>query len=111
MSENKVAKKPISVKKYFPFILLFVLVVIFSIGNPRFFTIKNFLTIAQQMVVTLIAAYGMLYVIVEGSIDLSVGGIVALSAIAVAKTVGVLGGFAVIPAVLIGILCGAINGC
>ena len=53
----------------------------------------------------------MLYVIVEGSIDLSVGGIVALSAIAVAKTVGVLGGFAVIPAVLIGILCGAINGC
>ena len=59
------------------------------------------------MVVTLIAAYGMLYVIVEGSIDLSVGGIVALSAIAVAKTVGVLGGFAVIPAVLIGILCGA----
>lgn len=78
MSENKVAKKPISVKKYFPFILLFVLVVIFSIGNPRFFTIKNFLTIAQQMVVTLIAAYGMLYVIVEGSIDLSVGGIVLI---------------------------------
>ena len=53
----------------------------------------------------------MLFVIVEGSIDLSVGGIVALAAIAVANTVDTLGVFAVIPAILVGIVCGAINGC
>lgn len=111
METKGVAKKPIEVKKYFPFILLVVLITIFTIGNPRFLTAKNFMTIAQQMVVTLIAAYGMLFVIVEGSIDLSVGGIMALAAIAVAKTVGTLGVFAIIPAILTGILCGVINGC
>lgn len=104
-------KKPVQIRKYFPFVLLVVLVAIFTIGNPRFLTAKNFMVIAQQMVVTLIAAYGMLFVIVEGSIDLSVGGIVALSAIAVARTVDVLGVFAVMPAVLVGIICGVINGC
>ncbi len=111
MSTKSIAKKPVHVRKYFPFILLAVLITIFTIGNPRFLTAKNFMVIAQQMVVTLIAAYGMLFVIVEGSIDLSVGGIVALSAIAVARTVETLGIFAVIPAVLVGIVCGIINGC
>ncbi len=109
MNEN--AKKPIQIRKYFPFILLVILILIFTIGNKRFLTVKNALVIAQQMVVTLIAAYGMLFVIVEGSIDLSVGGIVALSAIAVAKTVEVLGPAAIIPAVLVGVVCGVINGC
>ena len=69
------------------------------------------MVIAQQMVVTLIAALGMLFVIVEGSIDLSVGGIVALSAIAVTMTVEQLGALAIIPAILVGVACGLINGC
>ena len=111
MSVKNTVKKPVQIRKYFPFILLAILVAIFTIGNPRFLTAKKFMVIAQQMVVTLIAAYGMLFVIVEGSIDLSVGGIVALSAIAVARTVDVLGVFAVVPAVLVGIVCGIINGC
>ena len=111
MNVKSETKKPVQVRKYFPFILLVILVAIFTIGNSRFLTPKNFMVIAQQMVVTLIAAYGMLFVIVEGSIDLSVGGIVALSAIAVARTVDMLGVFAIIPAVLVGIVCGIINGC
>lgn len=111
MNTKNAAKKPIPIRKYFPFILLFILVAIFTVGNSRFLTPKNFLTIAQQMVVTLIAAYGMLFVIVEGSIDLSVGGIVALAAVAVAKTVDTLGAFAVFPALGVGIICGLINGC
>lgn len=111
MGAKGVEKKPVDIKKYFPFILLVVLVAIFTIGNPRFLTAKNFMIIAQQMVVTLIAAYGMLFVIVEGSIDLSVGGIMALAAIAVAKTVSVLGVFAIIPAILVGAACGIVNGC
>lgn len=98
-------------KKYFPFILLIILVAIFTAGNARFLTFKNFMVIAQQMVVTLIAALGMLFVIVEGSIDLSVGGIVALSAIAVTMTVEQMGAFAIIPAMLVGVVCGLINGC
>ena len=108
---NTNTKKPIQVRKYFPFILLVVLIMIFTIGNRRFLTVKNTLVIAQQMVVTLISAFGMLFVIVEGSIDLSVGGIVALAAIAVAKTVEVLGPAAILPAILVGIICGVINGC
>ena len=111
MNTSGAIKKSTDVRKYFPFILLVILIAIFTIGNTRFLTVKNFLTIAQQMVVTLIAAYGMLFVIVEGSIDLSVGGTVALAAVAVAKTVDVLGVAAVLPAIAVGIVCGLINGC
>lgn len=66
--------------------------------------------IAQQMVVTLIAALGMTFVIVTGSVDLSVGSIVALSALTTAMTVPYLGIFAILPSVAVGTLCGLING-
>lgn len=109
-SKNKGEKKKVELRKYFPLILLVVLCSIFTIANKRFLTFGNLMIIAQQMVVTLIAALGMTFVIVTGSVDLSVGSIVALCALATAKTVPYLGLFAVIPAVLVGFLCGSING-
>ncbi|MEA4813788.1 MAG: ABC transporter permease [Oscillospiraceae bacterium] len=97
-------------RKLFAPALLVALTIVFTLYNGNFLTLRNLLTILQQMVVTLIAAYGMLYVIVEGGIDLSVGSVIALSAIAVANTVGTLGIFAIIPAIIVGLLCGLVNG-
>ena len=108
--ETKSLIKKLNVKKTFPLILLIALCAVFTIFNSRFLTFYNFTIIAQQMVVTLIAALGMSFVIVIGSIDLSVGSIVALTALLTAYSVPYLGIFAFIPAVLLGFICGTING-
>jgi ribose/xylose/arabinose/galactoside ABC-type transport system permease subunit len=52
----------------------------------------------------------MTFVIVSGSIDLSVGSVVALSALAAAALSPEMGVWAILPAVGIGVLCGLLNG-
>ncbi|MGO7119444.1 ABC transporter permease [Rhizobium leguminosarum] len=97
-------------RRFFPILLLLVLAGIFSLASPRFLQFNNMMIVAQQAVVLLVAALGMTFVIIAGSIDLSVGAIVALAALVAAETSGTLGVFAIIPACAVGILCGIING-
>ena len=99
-----------SAQKFFPVLLLLALVIVFSALSPRFLHINNLLIVAQQAVVLLVAALGMTFVIIAGSIDLSVGAIVALSALATAWSVPTLGVAAVVPACLVGLACGLANG-
>ena len=66
--------------------------------------------VAQQAVVLLVAALGMTFVVIAGSIDLSVGAIVAIAALLAAKTSGSIGVLAILPACAIGAVCGLING-
>jgi ribose transport system permease protein len=98
------------IKQLFPVLLLLVLVVVFSLLSPRFLRFANLMIVAQQAVVLLVAALGMTFVIIAGSIDLSVGAIVALAALATAWTAPTLGIAAVLPACLVGLLCGLLNG-
>ena len=65
---------------------------------------------AQQAVVLLVAALGVTFVIIAGSIDLSVGAIVAVAALATAATAPTLGVAAIVPAALVGLVCGLVNG-
>ncbi len=102
--------KGFSIKKYFPILMLISLILLFSLLQSRFFTFSNAMVILQQMVVPLIAALGMTFVVIGGSIDLSVGSIVALSALATAKMVPSMGLFAIIPALIVGLACGLLNG-
>jgi ribose transport system permease protein len=97
-------------RRFFPILLLLVLAGIFSLASPRFLQFNNMMIVAQQAVVLLVAALGMTFVIIAGSIDLSVGAIVALSALVAAVTSSSLGVFAIIPACAVGVLCGTING-
>lgn len=98
------------VRKYVPILALVILCIFISLLQPRFLTFSNAMIVLQQTVVLLSAALGMTFVIVGGSIDLSVGSILAMSALATAMASGVLGLFAFIPGLLIGLLCGLING-
>ena len=66
--------------------------------------------IAQQAVVLLVTALRMTFVIVTGSIDLSVGAVVAVSALAAAMTSSTLGALAILPACLVGFSCEFLNG-
>ncbi len=51
---------------------------IFSVLSPAFLSTYNFITIARQCSINLIAAVGMTMVILTGGIDVSVGGLLAL---------------------------------
>jgi ribose transport system permease protein len=82
----------------------------FSLLQPRFFSFGNAMIILQQSVSLLAAALGMTFVIVGGSIDLSVGSILALSALVSAASSHQLGIFAFVPAVVVGTLAGIFNG-
>lgn len=99
-----------SLRQYFPVLLLIGLCLVFTIVTPRFFRFQNFMIISQQAVVLLVTALGMTFVIIGGSIDLSVGSQVALSALIAALFSRSIGIAAIIPACAVGALCGFING-
>ena len=97
-------------RRLFPILLLVVLAAAFTLTSSRFLQFNNLMIVAQQAVVLLVSALGMTFVIIAGSIDLSVGAIVALSALVAAQMSGSLGIFAVVPACLMGLLAGLVNG-
>jgi ribose transport system permease protein len=102
--------RPDLLRRTFPVLLLVVLCIAFSLSSSRFLTTGNALIVLQQAVVLGVAALGMTFVVIAGSIDLSVGSIVALAALAAAASSNTLGVFAIVPAALVGLACGLING-
>ena len=103
-------ERPEILRRMFPILMLIVLCIAFSISSRRFLTPGNALIVLKQAVVLAVAALGMTFVVIAGSIDLSVGSIVALAALAAAASSNSLGVFAVVPAALVGLMCGFVNG-
>ncbi len=92
------------------FALLIVLVVLFSILNPRFFTMGNLFTLARQMSLILVVSLGATFVILMGMIDLSVGSVITLAGIITAALIPSMGVSGALVAIAVGILCGLLNG-
>ncbi|KAB0681383.1 ABC transporter permease [Aureimonas leprariae] len=63
------------------FFALIVIVAVFSILSPNYFTVSNFLTMANHVAIYGLLSIGMLLVILNGGIDLSVGSVLALSGV------------------------------
>lgn len=92
-------------------VVFLVLFTFFSIQADAFFSINNLVNVLRQVAPTVIVAMAMTFVITTGSIDLSVGSIVGLSAASLALMAK--GGnpiLALVVTLLIGLLIGAING-
>jgi ribose/xylose/arabinose/galactoside ABC-type transport system permease subunit len=99
-------------KRMIPFIALIIISLFFSIvAGDRFLTKNNLLVLLQQSVVVAVAGFGLTFVIVAGSIDLSSGSIIALTGM-VAASISLTQGWVIgiISGMLIGALCGFING-
>lgn len=62
-------------------VTLVVLCILFGIGNPVFFSVKNILNLLSQMCINALMATGLVYVIILGGIDISVGGTAALAGV------------------------------
>ncbi len=64
---------------------LLLIVIFFSVKTPVFFTANNFNNIIIQTAGTCMLAYGVVFVLLLGEIDLSIGYLSGLSAVAVAE--------------------------
>ena len=63
------------------FFALIAIIIVFSLLSPNYFTVANFLIMSSHVAIYGILAIGMLLVILNGGIDLSVGSILALSGV------------------------------
>ena len=97
-------------RRSFPSIFLVILIAVFTMMSPRFLSLGNLSTVLEQGTVLLVTALGATFIIMAGSIDISVGAIVAVSALVAALTANSLGALAIVPAVAAGALCGGLNG-
>ncbi|WP_407150986.1 ABC transporter permease subunit [Bradyrhizobium sp. ORS 86] len=92
--------------------ILVLLAVGFQLVNPRFMTDTNLLIVMQQSSINIVLAAGMTFVILTGGIDLSVGSVLAASAmvaviVSLMPDIGLLG----VPAAILAGLCfGLVNG-
>jgi ribose transport system permease protein len=90
--------------------------VVFTLLNPNFFAVRNFARIGILAAPSLLVAIGVTFIIIMGSIDLSMEGIVAFCAGVFAKVFVTYGGFSswgwtgMALAALVGILAGLLNG-
>jgi len=97
-------------------LLLATLVMLFSLLNPRFFTFQNLQFILRQSAILLIASVGGTFIILMGSIDLSVGGIASLTCVASAIFANshashrLVGAIVLLEAIAIGLVFGIANG-
>jgi len=94
--------------KFGLYIVFVVVIAIFSILNPKFFAIENFINIFLQSSAIGIAAVGVAFVILTAGIDISVGSIMFLSATITAHFVGQGAGLFI--TILIALLCGSVIG-
>lgn len=110
-------RKTASLIQAMPLVVLAFLVVFFSIACPgSFLTLYNMKTILNQLSINLIIALGITFVILTGSVDLSVDGVVGLAGSLLSVLVlnnkyptdlGMLG---VLLSILAGVLCGFLSG-
>ena len=100
------------ISEYFIFVIFIIIVIGLTILKPSFITPSNLVNILKQVSINGILAFGMMFVIISGGFDMSVGSTVAFSGILAAM----LGQgnnpliLALIAALLAGLGVGLING-
>lgn len=103
--------------KWAPLLVLLALVILFTALNPTFFSVRNFARIAIASAPALMVVVGVTFIIVMGSIDLSMEGTISLTAVLFCYIFLWLGGalvpwgwLAVPVALVLGAAIGAVNG-
>jgi ribose transport system permease protein len=107
----------LNMRKLGPTAALLALLIVFGIFEPRILSLANLEVIFEAAAVPAILVAGATFIIVLGSIDLSVEGIMGLACVAVSMLVlnnvtsNDYGVFGIIVAILIGAAFGLMNGC
>lgn len=95
-----------------PFIALIVIFTFFAVASDgKTIAPDNLLRLLDQSIITILLGLGMLFVVAQGSIDLSVGVNLALSGVIGTYAANIVGGWAFIPvSLLVGLIVGVFNG-
>lgn len=103
--------------KWAPLIVLIVLILFFAVLEPRFLSVRNFSRIAVAAAPALMVAVGATFIILMGSIDLSMEGTISVCAvifafalIAMGGTIAGLGFLALPLSLIVGAVIGFLNG-
>lgn len=119
MNQNSVSSKNFAaritslMKKNVPFLILLSLLILFTFIAPNFMTFGNLRTLIRQVSFSGIAAVGLMFVMISGGIDLSIGSQVVLTNVllAIMMVYGKMDPAVAIPLILgVGLILGAING-
>jgi ribose transport system permease protein len=91
------------------------MVLVFSLINPRFFSLGNFKAIMASLAISGIVAVGLTTVVLTGNFDVSIGSIFGLTVVVVAKLFNAFGNtlpiiVIILAGLLAGVLIGALNG-
>ncbi|HHT40942.1 MAG TPA: ABC transporter permease, partial [Actinomyces sp.] len=94
------------------FVGLIVVCLAMFIATPKFLTARNMLNVGEQAATVAILAFGMTFVIITAGIDLSVGSVLALSAMGAGYLAasGFPGWLVLIAGPIIGLLTGLVSG-
>jgi ribose transport system permease protein len=96
-------------RKYAVVLVLLLLILLFSLVSDSFFTLRNFSNMISQNTYFIIVSIGMVFVLISGGIDLSVGYQMSLVGVVTAMMM-VLWNFPVWAAVVLGLLLGTFLG-
>lgn len=99
-----------TVKRTAPVVVLLMMIAVVGIWNPAFFQGSNLITVLALASLLLMASLGQTWVILLGSIDLSVGYMASMCSVIFALLVSDWGYGALLLIVLIGIAGGLLNG-
>jgi ribose transport system permease protein len=104
--------RKVNLKKYIVYISFIVVFAAFSIILPdSFLTRQNIVNILRQTAMISVAGVGMTFAITAGQIDLSTGGVTAITGLVTALTLKSAPVFvAVLAGLTVGIICGSLNG-
>lgn len=92
------------IKQYFVLVILLFLIVLFGCLQPdTFLTMSNMFTIVRQSSIMGVATIGLLFVMIAGGIDLSVGSVISLESVLAAVFLTKLG-WGLLPAYVLGLL-------
>src|SRR5260370_1339194 len=101
---------PERLRQWLPLFTLVVLVLIVGVLQPEFLTPGTLLGLASDTAVLFVLASGVSFVIMLGGIDLSIQSMASLASVVVALTLGKLGYFSFVLAVLLGAVAGCLGG-
>ncbi|MBW1669367.1 MAG: ABC transporter permease [Deltaproteobacteria bacterium] len=89
----------------------FVMLIIFTVINPAFFSARNMIQTTRQGAILFLIVSGQTFALLARGIDLSQGSVMSLVSIATISSIYVLGAYAgSIAGILFGAMCGFING-
>jgi ribose transport system permease protein len=95
--------------RYGLYVVFIVLVIIFSLLNKNFLSVNNAINLLQQTASTGIAAAGLVFVVITGGIDISIGSTLFMTSVVVTTLTDM--GMGLAGAIVVSIACGAAVGC